>query len=95
MLSADDRIDAEIIADAIGLERLYLAEIKDWGSDAEHGVARLRVGNVAVARAVAAMPSKALPADRLHPVGSASGTVDVAWRGSPSRFRHPALLRNF
>jgi uncharacterized protein (DUF885 family) len=32
-LSLDDRTDAEILADGIGLERLYLAEIKDWEWD--------------------------------------------------------------
>lgn len=49
----------------------------------ETGVGHLRLRDISVAEAAAAMDTRAHPLDGFHPAGSASGTVESNWKGSP------------
>jgi translocation and assembly module TamB len=53
-------------------------------SPAADAVAHLRLQQLSVGRIAAAISTRALPADKLNPVGSASGTMEVTFRGSPA-----------
>ena len=76
------------------------AEIKNWasappapGENARTAMAeqvgdfRLKVEALPVSRALAVTATRKIPLDRLHAVGTARGTVNIAWRGAPSRAR--------
>ncbi len=53
-------------------------------SPAADGVARLRLQDLSVSRIATAISTRNLPADKLNPVGSASGSMEVTFRGSPA-----------
>lgn len=72
------------------------ATIRNWTSTLKPGaraglvspaadeVAHLRLNQMSVSRIAAAISTRQLPADKLKPVGSASGTMEVTFRGSPA-----------
>jgi len=60
-------------------------EVKNWSAPAQTGALRLRLNALPVSRLAAAISSRALPLDRLNPVGTVAGTLDATWRGRPSR----------
>ncbi len=53
-------------------------------SPAADAVARLRLTNLQVSKIAAAISTNQLPANKLKPVGLASGAMDVTFRGSPA-----------
>ena len=60
------------------------AEIKR-GLPEQQGIIRTKVDNISVSRLASAASTRSLPYEKLSASGTASGTVNVAWRGSPSR----------
>ena len=75
------------------------AVIRDWTatlkpgaragrvSPAADAVVHLRLQQLSVSRIAAAISTRALPADKLNPVGSASGAMEVTFHGSPAHAR--------
>lgn len=59
-------------------------EIKYAAEAQQQGLIRAKVDNISVARLASAASTRNLPFERLQPAGTASGTVDVSWRGTPS-----------
>ncbi|HSB75466.1 MAG TPA: hypothetical protein VLC12_07430, partial [Terriglobales bacterium] len=49
----------------------------------QHGVAHLRVEGVSLAEAAQSVSWRSVPFSRLHLAGTASGSVQASWRGSP------------
>ena len=50
----------------------------------ERGVAHLRLDGVSLAELAQSVSTRSFPVGRLHPAGTASGTMQGTWRGSPS-----------
>ncbi|MBZ5567959.1 MAG: translocation/assembly module TamB domain-containing protein [Acidobacteriia bacterium] len=85
-----------LFAHALGGSVTGNLEIRNWTSalkpgaraglvsPAADGVAHLRLRALSVSRIAAAISTRALPANKLNPVGLASGTLDVTFRGSPA-----------
>ena len=85
-----------LFAHALGGSITGGAEIRNWSSALKPGaraglvspaadaVARLRLQQLSVGRIAAAISTRALPLDKLNPVGAASGTMEVTFRGSPA-----------
>ena len=85
-----------LFAHALGGTVTGGAEIRNWTSMLKPGaraglvspaadaVAHLRLQQLSVGRIAAAISTRALPADKLNPVGSASGAMEVTFRGSPA-----------
>lgn len=76
------------------------AEVKNWSSapsaagqqtpanlPEQVGTIHARLQGLPVGRVAAAASTRSLPLDRLHAVGSASGTVEASWHGAPSHMR--------
>ncbi len=53
-------------------------------SPAADGIGRLRLSNLSVARIADAISTPTLPVAKLNPVGTASGSMQLAFRGSPA-----------
>jgi translocation and assembly module TamB len=64
------------------LEPPSSATAKISGPGPQQGTARLRVSGVSVAELARAISTKALPFEKLNPVGSVAGTIDLAWTRS-------------
>ncbi len=82
------------------------AEIKNWASapsapgqktppnlPEQVGTIYARIQSLPVARVAIAASTRALPLDRLHAVGSASGTVEASWHGAPSHMRSQFVIQ--
>jgi translocation and assembly module TamB len=81
---------------ALGGSMTGSAEIRNWTSALKPGAragmvspaadatAHLRLNQLSVSRIAAAISTRTMPADKLNPVGSASGVMDVTFRGSPA-----------
>jgi translocation and assembly module TamB len=52
------------------------------GPGPQQGTARLRVSGVSLAELASALSTKSLPFEKLNPVGSVGGSVDLAWTRS-------------
>lgn len=76
------------------------AEVKNWASapsapgqttpsnlPEQVGTIHARIQSLPVGRVATAASTRTLPLDRLHAVGSASGTVEATWHGAPSHIR--------
>ena len=50
----------------------------------QHGTVHLRLDGVSLSELAQSVSSRSFPASRLHPAGTASGTMQGSWRGSPS-----------
>lgn len=63
------------------------AEITNWtnwdASGPQSGWAKLQVTKLQVGRMAESLAKPARPIDRLHLAGTASGTVNLAWKGTP------------
>jgi translocation and assembly module TamB len=57
------------------------ARVKSPG--VQTGTVHLRMRDISVSEAAAALDTKAHPLDGFHPAGVAAGSVDANWRGSP------------
>jgi translocation and assembly module TamB len=85
-----------LFAHALGGTVTGEAIIRNWTSALKPGaragivspsadaVAHLRLQRLSVGRIAAAISTRALPADKLNPVGSASGAMELTFRGSPA-----------
>ena len=74
-----------VFARGLGGTAVGSLEVKNWRTAEPAGALRLRLTALSVSRLAAAISSRTLPLDRLHPVGTAAGTLDATWRGSPWR----------
>jgi translocation and assembly module TamB len=81
---------------ALGGNMTGSAEIRNWTgalkpgaragmvSPAADAVANLKLNQLSVSHIAAAISTRTMPADKLNPVGTASGTMNVTFRGSPA-----------
>jgi translocation and assembly module TamB len=81
---------------ALGGSMTGSAEIRNWTSALKPGaragivspaadaIAHLRLNQLSVSRIATAISTRTMPADKLNPVGSASGVMNLTFRGSPA-----------
>jgi translocation and assembly module TamB len=65
--------------------RAEIVHWTDWSrSGPQTGSARFQVANLQAGRMAESISSPAMPLERLHPAGTASGSVNLAWKGTPA-----------
>ena len=74
-----------VFARALGGTFTGSAEMQFGAPEQQQGTVRAKVDNLSVAQLASAASTRNLPFERLHASGTASGTLDVTWHGTPSR----------
>ncbi|MCI0355204.1 MAG: hypothetical protein L0099_09215, partial [Acidobacteria bacterium] len=86
-LTAERFVASRIFAQLWGGTASGRAEILHWAdwskSGLQSGSVKLQVANLQVGRMAESVAKPAMPLDRLHLAGAASGNVNLAWKGTP------------
>jgi translocation and assembly module TamB len=81
--AARKSLETAVISAAPPLNRSGVKPTKPKPPEIQSAVVLLRLRDLSVEDLVAALTAPGYPLSRLHPTGSASGTLETRWKGSP------------